>query len=90
MIGIETGGSNNIFNKNFLFNDVFVFGSESSGLPQYVMDDLEILSIPMCKGSRSLNLANCASIVLYEAWRQFDFIGSVDLGNMGYNFANGL
>ena len=28
MIGIETGGSNNVFNKNFLFNDVFVFGFE--------------------------------------------------------------
>ncbi len=34
------------------------------------------LRIPMLAGRRSLNLANSASIALYEAWRQHDFAGS--------------
>ena len=32
-----------------------------------------ILSIPMCPGNRSLNLANCVALVVYEAWRQLGF-----------------
>ena len=31
------------------------------------------LRIPMVEGNRSLNLANSASIALYEAWRQLGF-----------------
>ena len=31
----------------------------------------------MIAGRRSLNLANSASIVVYEAWRQHDFAGAV-------------
>ncbi len=56
----------------FRDEDALVFGGESRGLP----DDLrEILSptfrIPMPgAGVRSLNLANAASVVLYEGLRQ--------------------
>jgi tRNA (cytidine/uridine-2'-O-)-methyltransferase len=32
----------------------------------------------MRRGSRSLNLSNAVSIVLYEAWRQINFTGSAD------------
>jgi tRNA(Leu) C34 or U34 (ribose-2'-O)-methylase TrmL len=28
------------------------------------------MSIPMVDGARSLNIANAASVVVYEAWRQ--------------------
>lgn len=59
--------------------DVLLFGKESVGLPQDVLADAKITEsvyLPMQSGRRSLNLANSASIVLYEAWRQHEFAGS--------------
>lgn len=56
--------------------DVLVFGKESVGLPDAVMDHPVIadrLRIPIAPGGRSLNLANAAAIVIYEAWRQNGF-----------------
>jgi tRNA (cytidine/uridine-2'-O-)-methyltransferase len=56
--------------------DAFLFGPESVGLP----DDVkalpwitERLRIPMVPGVRSLNVANAAAVVVYEAWRQNGF-----------------
>ena len=60
--------------------DVMVFGPEPTGLPDAVLDDQHIpdkLRIPMLPGRRSLNLANAAAVVMYEAWRQHGFEGSV-------------
>lgn len=58
--------------------DVFVFGSESRGLPPELHtefgNDLR-LRIPMRPGNRSLNLSNAAAVVVYEAWRQAGFDG---------------
>jgi len=56
--------------------DAFVFGQESVGLPDEVkmlpwLDDR--LRLPMVPGVRSLNLANSAAVVVYEAWRQQGF-----------------
>lgn len=59
--------------------DVLLFGQESTGLPADVLDDemiTETVYLPMQSGRRSLNLANAASVVLYEAWRQYEFAGS--------------
>lgn len=59
--------------------DVLVFGQESTGLPEGVLSDpmiTDTVYLPMQSGRRSLNLANSASIVLYEAWRQYNFAGS--------------
>lgn len=59
--------------------DVLLFGQESTGLPETVLRDPRITQtvyLPMQTGRRSLNLANSASIALYEAWRQYDFAGS--------------
>lgn len=52
-----------------------IFGSETSGLPAWVHEKWpdRIYTIPMRENSRSLNLANCAAIVLYEALRQQNF-----------------
>jgi tRNA (cytidine/uridine-2'-O-)-methyltransferase len=53
--------------------DVLMFGPEPTGLEESVLADARIteqLRIPMLPGRRSLNLANCASIAVYEAWRQ--------------------
>lgn len=56
--------------------DVLMFGPEPTGLDPAVLADPRVsdqLRIPMLPGRRSLNLANCASIALYEAWRQQDW-----------------
>ena len=55
--------------------DSFLFGPETRGLPQEILDQYDGITLPMQSGSRSLNLSNCVSIVAYEAWRQLDFIG---------------
>ena len=54
-------------------HDSFLFGSETKGLPKEIMDEYDGITLPMQKGSRSLNLSNCVSIVAYEAWRQVGF-----------------
>ena len=56
--------------------DALLFGSESVGLPPEALDHPRVnerLRIPIAPGGRSLNLANAAAIVTYEAWRQTDF-----------------
>jgi tRNA (cytidine/uridine-2'-O-)-methyltransferase len=59
-------------------SDAFLFGPETRGLPQSVLDELparQRLRLPMRDGSRSLNLSNSAAVVVYEAWRQLGFEG---------------
>jgi tRNA (cytidine/uridine-2'-O-)-methyltransferase len=54
-------------------DDLLIFGSETRGLPDHIRTALadSLYTIPM-QGThvRSLNLANAAAIVLYEALRQ--------------------
>lgn len=60
----------------FQEGDGFLFGRETNGLPDDIHESFDTarkLVIPMRAGNRSLNLANAASIILYEAWRQHDF-----------------
>jgi tRNA (cytidine/uridine-2'-O-)-methyltransferase len=59
--------------------DAFLFGPETRGLPPEILAQIpaqQCIRIPMRPTSRSLNLANAAAIILYEAWRQLDFSGS--------------
>lgn len=62
---------------SFNTNDYLLFGPETRGLPQDVLASLgeNILRIPMQANSRSMNLSNAASVMLYEAWRQLGFEG---------------
>ncbi len=56
--------------------DVLLFGAEPDGLPEDVLAHPRItdrLRLPMLPGRRSMNLANCASIAVFEAWRQHGF-----------------
>ena len=58
--------------------DTLVFGSESKGLPDAVLDahPEHTLGIPiLTEHVRSLNLANAVAIVLYEALRQISIAG---------------
>jgi tRNA (cytidine/uridine-2'-O-)-methyltransferase len=62
----------------FRRGDALLFGPETRGLPQDVLDALpdgQRLRLPMQKGNRSLNLSNAAAVVVYEAWRQLGFDG---------------
>ncbi len=57
--------------------DAFLFGPETRGLPPAILESLPAerrLHIPMRPNNRSLNLSNAASVILYEAWRQQDFV----------------
>ncbi len=58
-------------------DDFLVFGSETRGLGQEILDQAEItLRIPMNNQiPRSLNLGNSVALVLYEALRQQGFPG---------------
>lgn len=59
--------------------DVLLFGPESTGLADDVLASPHVtdrLRLPMLSGSRSLNVANAASIAVYEAWRQLGFSGA--------------
>jgi tRNA (cytidine/uridine-2'-O-)-methyltransferase len=58
--------------------DALVFGPETRGLPDAVVDAClpeRRLRIPMVRGARSLNLSNVAAIAVYEAWRQAGYPG---------------
>ncbi|WP_138442469.1 tRNA (cytidine(34)-2'-O)-methyltransferase [Sinomonas susongensis] len=59
--------------------DVLFFGPESVGLPEGVLADPRVTArvrLPMLPARRSLNLANSASIAVYEAWRQNGYAGA--------------
>lgn len=60
----------------FQDEDFIVFGRESSGLPEYIMEEnrSNLFRVPMVDTStRSLNLSNTVAIVAYEALRQIGF-----------------
>lgn len=60
--------------------DVLLFGPEPTGLDPAVLADPRVVDrvrIPMREGNRSLNLSNATAIAVYEAWRQFDFVGAL-------------
>lgn len=66
---------------SFDYSDVtkdifFVFGKETSGLPEDVLKENEerCLRIPMNDNIRSLNLSNAAAILIYEALRQQSYL----------------
>ncbi len=58
--------------------DAVVFGPETRGLPQDLLDSLpagQCLRVPMRPDNRSLNLSNAVAVVVFEAWRQMGFDG---------------
>ena len=56
-----------------------IFGRESVGLPQQLIDDNidNTLRIPMLPTLRCLNLSNSVAVAVYEVLRRFDFEGMV-------------
>jgi tRNA (cytidine/uridine-2'-O-)-methyltransferase len=80
IIACSTRGSMDYASIAYHPGDILLFGSETSGLPQQVLDSVprELCArIPMQAGSRSLNLSNAVAIISYEAWRQQEFSGGL-------------
>jgi len=78
VLAFSTRGTRAYHDARYGAGDALLFGSETSGLPQAVLDALPVehrLRIPMRPGSRSLNLSNAVAVVVYEAWRQLGFEG---------------
>jgi len=76
--GISTRGATRYDRVAYLPGDALVFGPETRGLPQTMLDALppaRRIRLPMRPGQRSLNLSNSVAVLLYEAWRQHDFGG---------------
>ena len=76
VFGVTTKGQKNYSDVLFEREDIMLFGPETRGLPNNVLDSLPPemkIRIPMKEDSRSLNLANAASVIIYEAWRQLNF-----------------
>lgn len=75
---LTTKGSKNYSEVSFVPNSILLFGPETRGLPDEVLESLEAdnkLRLPMHPDSRSLNLSNTVAIVTYEALRQHGFKG---------------
>ena len=63
----------------YALGDALLFGPETRGLPQALLDRLppeQRICLPMQPDSRSLNLSNACAVVVYESWRQLGFLGA--------------
>ena len=75
---LSTRGTTRYTDARFSAGDSLVFGPETRGLPQTYLDSLPLencLRMPMLPQSRSLNLSNAVTAVVYEALRQNGFDG---------------
>ena len=78
-LAFSAGATTGYHDVRYRPDDVLVFGTERTGLaPQLLADERNhaTVTIPMRPRSRSINLANAVSIVVYEAWRQHGFDGA--------------
>ncbi len=81
VFALSTRGTNRYDLARFAVGDAFLFGAETRGLPQSVIDATPVqqrLRLPMRPGNRSLNLSNAVALVVYEAWRQLGFAGAAE------------
>ena len=78
VLPVSTRGATRYDQWRFVADDVLLLGPETRGLPAAIIESAgeHSLRLPMRRGSRSLNLANAAAVVVYEAWRQLGFAGA--------------
>jgi len=72
----STRGRRRYSEVRYLANDALLFGPESRGLPQSLLEEIgsaQVVRVPMVEQSRSLNLSNAVAIAVYEALRQSGF-----------------
>jgi tRNA (cytidine/uridine-2'-O-)-methyltransferase len=80
MFAVTTRGKRPISEIGFAAGDWFVFGCETRGLPAAIRRRFapeRQMRLPMRPGNRSLNLSNAVAVVVFEAWRQLGYEGSV-------------
>lgn len=80
LFGISTKGTTGHHEVAYEAGDTLMFGPETRGLPDQVLAGFsrgQVLRLPMVPERRSLNLSNAAAVVVYEAWRQLGFEGSI-------------
>ncbi|MDN3552613.1 tRNA (uridine(34)/cytosine(34)/5-carboxymethylaminomethyluridine(34)-2'-O)-methyltransferase TrmL [Halomonas almeriensis] len=80
VFAVSTRGRTGYHEPSYAPGDALVFGPETRGLPQTMLEALpaeQRLRLPMLPERRSLNLSNACAILVYEAWRQLDFAGAV-------------
>ncbi len=80
LLACSTRGGQPYNEVMFQPDDALLFGPETRGLPSELLEQLppeQRLRIPMRPENRSLNLSNAVAIVVYEAWRQQGFSGSL-------------
>jgi tRNA (cytidine/uridine-2'-O-)-methyltransferase len=78
VFAVETVAPQRYSDVSLCAGDAFLFGSETRGLPAWVLERLgrqRCLSIPMRPDCRSLNLSNAVAVTIFEAWRQLGFQG---------------
>jgi tRNA (cytidine/uridine-2'-O-)-methyltransferase len=78
LLALSTRGTTLYSDVRYDPDDAVLFGPETRGLPQAVLDALppaQRLRLPMRPDNRSLNLSNAVAVVVYEAWRQAGFVG---------------
>jgi len=78
LFALSTRGSTRHDKVQYQDGDALVFGPETRGLPQAMLNALPLgqrIRVPLVPGNRSLNLSNTVALVVYEAWRQLDFSG---------------
>jgi len=78
LFAVSTRGTRSYAEARFQPGDAFLFGPETRGLPQALLDTLpadQALRLPMRPDNRSLNLSNAVAVLVYEAWRQQGFAG---------------
>ena len=79
LFAVSTRGRMRYDEVAYASDDALLFGPETRGLPQSILDDLpaeQRLRLPMRPGNRSLNLSNAVAVIVVEAWRQQGFAGS--------------
>lgn len=71
-----TKAANSYSDFDYRPEDYFLFGKETAGLPEDLLEDnlSNCIRIPMKNKLRSLNLSNSVSIIIYEALRQNNFL----------------
>ncbi|PJZ68744.1 rRNA methyltransferase [Leptospira perolatii] len=70
---VSTKGKLSYTSQRYRENDTFLFGSETSGLPEKILSSVDpsfVIRIPMEDDCRCLNLSNAVAVVAYEALRQ--------------------
>jgi len=78
LFALTTKGTVTHSDVAFQEGDYLMFGPETRGLPEDVRLGIpkdQWLRLPMLPHSRSMNLSNAVSVMVYEAWRQLGYPG---------------